>query len=612
MVTKQPSVISLTANEQTALPRHSSTQDNPRQSFSNDSGHTLQSLPETACCPPSDELVSIPCESPSSDAKIKSCVAEVSASAVPVKQPPPGPWFVRPASSGQDAESFSFKHPSVLRSVAVRAQPLPKPLVSDAALEKTNGLEGPTASSLRYAMVVLRIFVNTDIFRSLYFGRREIEAQTEVSLATPFSQVPQRQTSCEDESEQTEIIQIQQHLKADAVTAESMAPKANRPGFTKASSAGTTPTFVEARKIQEETGRGDHGISMHQATLLPLKARTRLPPPRRPLSRTLIQGTGQSSKLPSAPTMKDSSVATAKSIFPFKVSKRGQTPLPRNSASRASPTNLNSASQPSEEDLYYLLMHKLRKREETEANVISMHANAVSQIDELTRNMDEVHHRLEDSENIRQDLQQELDSKQQLLDSFKARFDKVTKFVNGLGHDFDTLRKEKDILRTETQDLVGENSNLTSDLKVIDHAINEMQIKRQTQNSEQKALVLDIKHSELRKVELQERLTEKNMLLAEARDRVARLEAFVANEARIHAGHMQKLEETMAVVVEDIRDVARELTKTRKTTEVINDKGTSAELLECLDLVKAQNASNADTVDLLARLKASFDAFTTA
>lgn len=242
---------------------------------------------------------------------------------------------------------------------------------------------------------------------------------------------------------------------------------------------------------------------------------------RRPSLQPNTEWNGLSKQASSNSTFK----VTKLSTFPGKtlrnmVPTRDTTPVP--------------SGQPSEEDLFYMLIHKLKRRDEAEAALVAMR----EQVEEKLRKSGDENRALTAQLNqavIRYKKQEaELTSQRELIERWKVKFCRLRNIVKAIGDDQESLRQEGQLLKSAQGSLLHEQGQFREQMNTIGNATEAM-----SQNlSKQRRQLSDIRNAaaglERSTVQLKTQLTDREHSLTRERNRVVRLESHIENISKAH------------------------------------------------------------------------------
>ncbi|KAL2012336.1 hypothetical protein VTN00DRAFT_5054 [Thermoascus crustaceus] len=120
----------------------------------------------------------------------------------------------------------------------------------------------------------------------------------------------------------------------------------------------------------------------------------------------------------------------------------------------------NSSPQPSEEELFYLIIHRLRQREENEAAASAIHEQLKTEILGLNEENQSLRAQLEESDIRQRKQESELSSHRGQVEYWRTKLAKLKRFLNGLGKDYENLRSEARNLKSTQISLSEEKGEL--------------------------------------------------------------------------------------------------------------------------------------------------------
>ncbi|KAK2783041.1 hypothetical protein FQN52_000486 [Onygenales sp. PD_12] len=201
-----------------------------------------------------------------------------------------------------------------------------------------------------------------------------------------------------------------------------------------------------------------------------------------------------------------------------------------------------SVSQPSEEDLFYMLIHKLKKRDEAEATTTAIKEQMESKMLEVTQANDHLRGQLKQAELAYRKQQEQMNIRNALVERWKAKFSKLRTFVTSVGTDFEMLRKEGQALKATQDTLSKEKQHIQETLKEVNG------------NTDQLKTCWGQHRETISKMRDEYNTVEKSLLVASTkaadadravtteRNRVAVLEGYIRNHAN---GHRLQAEEIL-------------------------------------------------------------------
>jgi hypothetical protein len=220
-------------------------------------------------------------------------------------------------------------------------------------------------------------------------------------------------------------------------------------------------------------------------------------------------------------------------VMKRRIGSKGKSPgLPHQNG----PQIQGSSSQPSEEDLFYLLIHKLRQREDSEAASAALREQMESRIHEMVRVNEDLQSQLEQAHRRFQNQEVEIGSHRGLIDRWKVKFGKLRAFITGVGNDYECLRKEGQAIKSAQAILAGERQVITESLKSLYEGTSRVEQQWSKHQTEFTEMCHDV--SALRKSLsiAHEKVADGKTLLLEEKRRVAILENFIKD----HSTRQQK------------------------------------------------------------------------
>src|SRR5271154_2109021 len=120
---------------------------------------------------------------------------------------------------------------------------------------------------------------------------------------------------------------------------------------------------------------------------------------------------------------------------------------------------------PSEEDLFYLLMHRQRQRKDAETRVMGRQRQLETANARLGQQNENFQRQLSVACASRDQSATEASLQKVAMEDFKARFQKLKGFVNGLINDYGALRQQADQMKNSQQSLINEKEYLYRELQ---------------------------------------------------------------------------------------------------------------------------------------------------
>ncbi|OJD25716.1 hypothetical protein ACJ73_02917 [Blastomyces percursus] len=230
------------------------------------------------------------------------------------------------------------------------------------------------------------------------------------------------------------------------------------------------------------------------------------------------------------------------------------------------------ASQPSEEDLFYMLIRKLKKRDEMEAEATAMKERMKDEMLALNRTNDDLRSGLRESQIFCKNQQERLKASNSLVERWKAKFSKLRTFVTSVGSDFEALRKEGEILKSTQESLLQEKNQIHGTLKQMSDSTNSLK----TRWSQHRATIAGVRQelSTLEKSLLTAttRVTETEKLLSRERNHVATLENYINNHSDRQHRQALKLDEKQSQTITKIESIHKHIESWNSSQSSIRDE----------------------------------------
>ncbi|PGH15003.1 hypothetical protein AJ79_02683 [Helicocarpus griseus UAMH5409] len=273
-----------------------------------------------------------------------------------------------------------------------------------------------------------------------------------------------------------------------------------------------------------------------------------------------------------------------------KISKRPKLPTPGSNGTAAKiPQRKENpfATQPSEEDLFYMLIHKLKKRDEMEAETNAMKERMESEMLELTQANDNLRCKLEEAEIVRRKQQEQINSRNAVVERWKAKFNKFRTFVTSVGNDFEVLRKEGHALKSAQNCLAEEKQHIREALKQMNkntdqlgtrwsqHRATIMAVKDEVSSMEKSVLVATTKAADTDK------------LVAMERNRATTLENYIKNYSSKHQKQAAEIQQTQSQAMLKIDEIQKRLEGGWDSLLVSIKKEVETGFASCLSLLES-------------------------
>lgn len=244
-------------------------------------------------------------------------------------------------------------------------------------------------------------------------------------------------------------------------------------------------------------------------------------------------------------------------------------------------------SQPSEEDLFYMLIHRLKKRDEMEAETAAMKERIEEELFELTRANDNLRCKLRESELICKNKQEQLNARNSLVERWKVKFSKLRTFVTSVGNDFEVLRKEGQLLKSTQNSLFQEKDHIHEALKQMSNSTDQLRTRwsqhretitgaQQEFNSLEKSLLVATT-----------KLTDTDKLISMERNRVATLENYIKNYSDRHQKQAAEIEQKQCQTISKIDTIHKNLEGSWNLSQSSSKGEMESGFSSCISLLKS-------------------------
>lgn len=273
-----------------------------------------------------------------------------------------------------------------------------------------------------------------------------------------------------------------------------------------------------------------------------------------------------------------------------RISKRQTTPRTRPNSRSRSPSNPSVPTmtpQASEEDLFYLLIHKMRQREESDRAAAGLKKKQEAEIVEITQVNQKLRHQLKEAELRCQRQETAINTNRDLTERWRVKFEKLKTFTNGIGKCYEDLRKDGQVIKSAQAALREEKQHMQDNLaKIHDDAkmIGE-------QCLQQKAQVAAIRHEvnslEQALVVRGDLVKEKDKLIIQERNRVIGLENFIRSYSSKQQKQAASIEQKQSETLTKINSMSGHMESCWKTSHSALKAELESAVGSCLELLRS-------------------------
>lgn len=308
-------------------------------------------------------------------------------------------------------------------------------------------------------------------------------------------------------------------------------------------------------------------------------------------------GCGSIERAPSAPR------TTLHPVEQFKVAKRPLVPQQQPSSLPSGTLGGSTDCAPSEEDLYYLLLHRYRKREYTERRLTAHLRQLETENTNLCEAARSYQQQLETSATASSKQTAEIRAQKMTIDGIKNSYLKIKNFMTA-------MHKDQEVLRAKAASIDQDKQTLRNDYDQFQHAIEEAKtattlsgnvvqkvkkdLARFRQDSAQLETSLHDTKSELRN---------EQSLLAQERRRIVRYENHIADVTRNQNRFSSTVQQGQQHLLNDLKTIKDKLINL-ETDQVLGTPPPDLSALDqCVEMLKAltkvETASPADVSDMI-------------
>jgi predicted nucleic acid-binding Zn-ribbon protein len=228
----------------------------------------------------------------------------------------------------------------------------------------------------------------------------------------------------------------------------------------------------------------------------------------------------------------------------------------------APPVVKKSSIHLGEDDLFELLIMKMREREENEKKSASIQQQIETENSDLKGELHSLHNRLKSCQ--AQLVKSSSDAKLQRgqIDKWKARLGKFKDVINELGLEYDTLREQTSDLKSTTSSLHKEKAEIQQNLEEIRLQVakntNTIEVQRSKISSSDGMIAMlreALDNSERRDESLKSQLSHE-------KKRVVTLESYIQNECQSQARYLTIVRKSQSEMIEKLESVSKLFTTT--------------------------------------------------
>ncbi|OJD19543.1 hypothetical protein AJ78_00514 [Emergomyces pasteurianus Ep9510] len=309
---------------------------------------------------------------------------------------------------------------------------------------------------------------------------------------------------------------------------------------------------------------------------------------------------------PARPLVKDARLRPKLMLNP-KITKRPISPRLGSNYAAARQATIGTdpsfAPQLSEQDLFYMLILRLKKRDEMDAETTAMKERMEGEMLKLTRVNDSLRCKLRESEFNCENQQAQLRTRDSLVERWKVKFSKLRAFVTGVGTEFEALRKEGQRLKSAQGSLFQEKEQIHETLKQMSNSTDQLKTRwsqhraniseaRQELNSLERSLIMATT-----------KVTDTEKLISVERNRAATMENYIKNYSERHHRQVADIQQKQSQTVTTIDAIHKHLegswnfSQSSFKDEMESGFSSCVSLLKLLSQRQTVNPQDLDKVD---------------
>jgi hypothetical protein len=219
---------------------------------------------------------------------------------------------------------------------------------------------------------------------------------------------------------------------------------------------------------------------------------------------------------------------------------------------------------PSEEDLFYLLMHRQRQRKDIQNRILVRQ----KQLETVNARLSQQNHNYQRQLSVARTSQDQSAGEAKVqkvaLEDFKARFQKLKTFVNGLGSDYSALRHQADQMKLSQQSLLNEKGDIHRDLRNCHtaSAASERSMSSIVANvAKVRESIAPLEHSLL---DAEKKLESESHLLSKEQQKNKRLETYLLRVATTQNRYSSGIQNEQKAIRDQLRDITTKINVVEK------------------------------------------------
>jgi chromosome segregation ATPase len=258
--------------------------------------------------------------------------------------------------------------------------------------------------------------------------------------------------------------------------------------------------------------------------------------------------------------------------------------------------------QLSEEELFHLLITRLRQREDEEAAAVALRNQMKNEIRGLTSENETLKVQVQQYESKQNQQESYLCAHREQVERWRTKLTKLKRFLNGLGKDYETLRNESNQLKACQASLVEDKLSLITDIHDMKSTVEHLSTKSSAYPGQLRDLNLNIQSIEQSLRSAEEKVSYYQDNLVKEQSRVSKLETYIQNSSNKHVRQINLLEGMQTRVIDNIGSLDDHIHKQWNSLQTQLQSMLSPTIENCMQIVKARQENESADVTELKRL----------
>ncbi|QVM07251.1 hypothetical protein D8B26_001955 [Coccidioides posadasii str. Silveira] len=253
-------------------------------------------------------------------------------------------------------------------------------------------------------------------------------------------------------------------------------------------------------------------------------------------------------------------------------------------------------SQPSEEDLFYLLIHRLKKRDQVEAATAALREETEKKLREVNEENEALKSQLREAEDRCHAQETQNTAQRNIIERWKVKLGKVKSLVAIIGNDHEILRKDGHFLKSAQIALVRGKHQLQTDLRHLKCGTDHLSKAITQQRAELASMQAKFTVLEQSLALRDNRLENSEKLLEREKNRTSTLEAFIRNHSNRGLKQIALLQQTQTETASNVGNLAERIKNLLTESQSTIKAELGLQLKPCLEIL--ETLSKPESIDL--------------